>query len=423
MYKHKLTTLKNGLRIITVSMPQVESTTIMIGVGAGSRYETKKNNGISHFLEHMVFNGTKKWPNKLAISKVLDSIGASFNAGTGKQIVNFFVKSSVKHQKLAFDILSDVVLNPKLNEKSIEKERGVIIEEIKMYEDLPIKKIGFNFESLLYSKTPLGFSILGEKENIKEMKRQNFLDFRKEFYFPENMIVIASGKVEEKDLITLIKKLFKNVDSIKKIKQKEFVFKQNSPQLQLEYKKTSQAHFCLGVRAYKYAHPDHFNALLLAVILGGNTSSRIYDQIRNKRGLAYYLETDMSPYSDNGYLVTQTGVDVKKISRVIKIMLAEYKKISEYKVNKEELTRAKEFLKGRWILESEDSRLVAEDYLYQSLLKDDILDLQDKIDLIDKVTIDDIQRVARDIFRPEKLNLAVIGPYKDEEKLKKLLKL
>jgi len=422
MYKHKLTTLKNGLKVVTVPMPQVESMTIMVGVGAGSRYENEKNNGIAHFLEHMVFNGTKKWPNKLAISKALDSIGASFNASTGKQIVKFFVKSNTQHQNLAFNILSDIVLNPKLLEKEIEKEKAVIIEEINMYEDSPIKKVGWDFESLLYSKTPLGFETIGKKENIRKMKRQDFLNFRKAFYFPENMTVVASGKIKERELLDLIDKTFRKVPYQKKKKIREFVFRQNLPQFKLNYKKTSQSHFCLGVRAYKHTHADHFTALILAIILGGNSSSRIYDEIRNEKGLAYYVWTDIGSFIDNGYLVTQASVDINKLSEAVKIILNEYRKISESGINGEELKRAKEFLKGHWILSNENSQAVATSYFYQSLLKEKILDLKDKIKLIEKVTAEDIQRVAKDIFKPEKLNLAVIGPYKDEEKFKKLLK-
>jgi len=422
MYKHKLTTLKNGLKVVTVPMPQVESMTIMVGVGAGSRYENEKNNGIAHFLEHMVFNGTKKWPNKLSIAKALDSIGASYNASTGKEFVNFLVKFNAQHQDLAFDILSDIVLNPKLDEKEVERERGVIIEEINMYEDSPVWKIGHDFESLLYGSTPLGFAITGKKENIRKMEKQDFLDFRKELYFPENMVFIAAGKIRGKELFGLIERSFGELPYGRKSENKKFTFNQVSPKVNLNYKKTSQSHFSLGARAYKHGHPDYFATLLLAVILGGNRSSRIYDEIRNKRGLAYYVESGTMGYRDNGYLVTQTGVNVNKLSEAVKIILDEYKKITKSKISEEDLKRAKEFLKGNWILSNEDSQVVAEGYLLQSLLKEKILDLEDKIRLIEKVTMADIQRVAKDIFKTEKLNLAVIGPYKDEEKFKKLLK-
>src|SRR4030043_2004433 len=208
MLNHQLTTLKNGLRVITVPMKSVESMTVMIGVGAGSRYETKETNGLSHFLEHMLFKGTKKRPTTLDISSALDSIGASFGGGTAKEYTVYSVRANATHQNLAFDILSDILLNSKLDEKEIEKERGVIIEEINMYEDTPMDKIGEIFESLLYSPTPLGWDVAGQKENIKNIQRDNFLNYQKRLYFSGNMVVVTAGKVDEKEALSLTKKYF-----------------------------------------------------------------------------------------------------------------------------------------------------------------------------------------------------------------------
>ncbi len=421
MYQHKLTTLKNGLRLITVPMKGFESMTVMIGVGAGSRYETKQTNGLSHFLEHMVFKGTKKRPTTLDISMALDSIGAKFNAGTSKEFTFYYVKANAVHQPLAFEILTDMVLNSRFEEEEIEREKGVIVEEINMYEDMPIEKVVEVFESLLYSPTSLGWYTAGKKENIKNIKRQDFLDYQKRLYHPANMVVVKTGKVDEKECLELTQRYFGHLKSREKEKLEPAVFQQKFPRVRLRQKKTSQSHFCLGVRAYHQNHPDRFVLEVLSTLLGGSMSSRMFIQIRERRGLAYYVKTVAENYFDNGYLMTRAGVDVNKIEEAIKVILAEYQKITQEKVGLKELKKAQEFLKGNLILSLEDSQSVAEDYVVEALLSDKIRDPGQIIEEIEKVTPEDLLKVAKDIFRPENLNLAVIGPYNDEEKFLKLL--
>jgi predicted Zn-dependent peptidase len=422
MYKHQLNTLKNGLRLITVPMKGVESMAVMIGVGAGSRYETKETNGLSHFLEHMVFKGTKKRPDNLDIASDLDGIGGEFNAGTSKEFTIFHVKASAVHQHLAFDVLSDIVLNSKLESEEIEKERGAIIEEINMYEDTPMIKISEVFESLLYSPTSLSWYISGQKENIKNIKRDDFLAYKKRLYYAGNMVVVKAGKVEEKEALALTKEYFGHLKAQDKEEFHPSSYTQKEPKVRLRQKKTNQSHFCLGVRGYAHSHPDRYALVILAKILGGSMSSRIWDQLRGKRGLAYYTQTTEDNYLDTGYLVSQAGVDINKIDEVIKIILEQYWLITKEKVGLKELNKAKECEKGKFILSMEDSQNVAEFYALQALLDEKIMDTQEVIETIDKVTPEDIQRVAKDIFSPEKLNLAIIGPYNDEERFLKLLK-
>jgi predicted Zn-dependent peptidase len=423
MYKHQLTTLENGLRLLTVPMKGVESMAVMIGVGAGSRYETKETNGLSHFLEHMVFKGTQKRPKNLDIASDLDGIGGEFNAGTSKEFTIFHVKANAVHQSLAFDVLSDIVLNSKLEEEEIEKERGVIIEEINMYEDTPMIKISEVFESLLYTPTSLSWYISGQKENVRNIKREDFIAYKKRLYYPGNMVVVKAGKVEEKEALELTKKYF---GKLKAQDKEEFhpslPYIQKESKVRLRRKRTNQSHFCLGVRGYQHSHPDRYALVILANILGGSMSSRIWDQLRGKRGLAYYAKTTEDNYLDTGYLVSQAGVDINKIDEVIKIILEQYWLILKEKVGLKELNKAKECEKGRFILSMEDSQNVAEFYALQALLDEKIMDTQEVIEAIDKVTPEDIQRVAKDIFSPEKLNLAIIGPYNDEERFLKLLR-
>ncbi|PJA49756.1 hypothetical protein CO169_01185 [Candidatus Shapirobacteria bacterium CG_4_9_14_3_um_filter_39_13] len=374
-------------------------------------------------MEHMLFKGTKKRPTTLDISSTLDSIGAEFSGGTEKEWTIYYVKANTAHQNLAFDILADMVLNSKLEEEEIERERGVIIEELNMYEDTPIQKISEVFESLLYSPTPLSWYVGGLKENIRAIKRDDFLEYQKRLYFASNMVIVKAGKVDEKEALSLTEKYFGKLKFQEKEKfQPAIYLKQKAPRVRLRSKKTNQSHFCLGFRGYPNSHPDHYVLSVLAIILGGSMSSRMFIQVRERRGLAYYIQTSKDFYLDTGYLVTQAGVDVNKIDEAIKVILNEYWQIVEKKVDLKELNKAKEFLKGRLILALEHSDAVAEKYALQALLEKKIKDPQEIIETVDKITSEDIQRVAKDIFAPEKLNLAIIGPYNDEERFLKLLR-
>jgi len=422
MYQHQLTTLKNGLKVITVPMKQVESMTLMIGVRAGSRYENLKINGLSHFLEHMFFKGTSKRPTTLDIAKALDGIGATFNAFTGKEFTGYFIKANAQHQSLAFDVLTDMILNSKFDTKEIDRERGVIIEEINMYEDLPAQRIPELFEFLLYSPTPLGWYVAGKKENIENLKRNDFTAYLNRLYHPGNMVIVKSGKLENKECLQMVEKYFGNLKGKAKEDLNSLSFNQKEPKLLLKNKKTAQSHFCLGVRTYPYSHPDHYVLKVLATILGGSMSSRLFIQVREKRSLAYYVRTFAESFLDNGYLMTQTGVDTNKIDEAIKVILDNYKQIIDIKVPEKELKKAKELIKGRLVLALEDSQNVALDYFEQYFYEEEIHDLDQKIKLIDQVSVEDIQRVAKDIFKPQNLNLAIIGPYKEESRFLKLLK-
>jgi len=422
MYQHKVTTLKNGLRLITIPMPQVESVTLMVGVGAGSRYETKRVNGLFHFIEHMAFKGTKKRPSFLDISSEVESVGGVYNAGTNRELTSYFIKLAAKHQKIAFDILSDMLLNSLYDAKEIEREKGVIIEELNMYEDTPTRRAWELFFRLLYGDNSMGRDIGGKKENIRQIKRKDFLKYINRLYFPRNMVVVAVGKVNEEKAKQLAKRYFSQLDRKGKKQTKAIKISQKRAKSKLTYKKTEQAHFCLGVPGYWYSHPDRFVLSVLAAIIGGGASSRLFIEIRERRGLAYYVRGVPDFFTDSGYFLARAGVRLKKIDEAIKVCLNEFGKISLKKVSDKELVRAKEMIKGNLILALEDSRNVAERYSNLLLLEKKIRTPEETMALIDKVTPDDIQRVAKSIFKPEKLNLAIIGPYKDEKRFKKLLK-
>ncbi|MGB4253704.1 MAG: pitrilysin family protein [Minisyncoccales bacterium] len=406
------TIFKNGLRVITVPMKGTKTVTVLVGVGAGSRYETKKINGISHFLEHMLFKGTKKRPNSQAISEELDAVGGEFNAATGAEQTYFYAKVGSRYQNLALDVISDIILNSILKEEEINREKGVIIEEGNMIKDTPMQYVGELFEKLLYGKETVGWNILGEKETILKMERKDFLSYINDYYVAQNIVVCVAGNINHKNTLNEVKKYFTNIKEKKPKKRKKIKDFQTKPESLVQFKKTDQAHFCLGVRAYNIFHPDKYALSLLSVILGGNMSSRLFVKVREKEGLAYYIRTNVETYTDTGYLVTQSGVDNQKIEKAIKIILNEYKDIREKGVNEKELKRAKEYIKGKMLLELELSDEMAAFFANQEILTNKILTVEEKFAKIDKVTVKDIQRVAKDIFVPQKLNLALIGPFK-----------
>lgn len=419
------TTLKNGLRIITIPMEQVKSVSLLIMVGAGSRYETRETNGLSHFLEHMFFKGTKKRPTAFDIFSVIDAVGGEYNAGTAKDYIEFYIKTASSHLDLALDVLTDTLLNSKFEDEEIEREKGVITEEINMREDTPMIKIADVFEKLLYGDSPLGRDIAGKKEVIKKFRRKAFLSYVKNFFLPSNMVITIAGDFKKKKTLEMIGSRFEHLPKSSLPKWKKVEEEQKSPNVLLRHKKTDQAHFCLGVRAYPLGHKTWYTMAVLNTILGETASSRLHTEVREKRGLAYYVRSGRQSYKDVGYWVTQAGVDVGKLGEAVKVILAELVKIKgrKIKIKDEELARAKEHLKGRLILSLENSGAVASLYGEQELLEGKIRAPKQIITRLDKVTVEDVQEAAQEIFTPERLNLAVIGPYKDEAQFANLLNL
>jgi len=420
---YKKTTIKNGLRIITVPMKGTRAVTVLVLVGTGSKYETKKMNGTSHFLEHMFFKGTKKRPNTLKLVEPLDRVGGVYNAFTGKEYTGFWAKVRSDHLDLALDWVSDIYLNSKLEEKEIKKEKGVIIEEINMYLDTPISYIKDLWEKLLYKEQPAGWLIIGGKENILKFKRKDFLNYRKNHYLAQNTIICVAGHIKSEEIAKKIKKHFKAIRRGKPKQKLKVVEKQKESQALIYFKKTDQSHLCLGVRGYDLFHPLRYAQLLLATILGGFMSSRLWISVREREGLAYYIRTSSQNTTDTGYLVTQAGVDHQKVREVINLILKEYKKLKKRKITRSELQKAKDNLKGTLSLSLESSDVQASFYAGQELLTGKILTPQKQFSKIDKVTVNDILKVAKDIFKPEKLNGVIIGPFKKKEKIKRILRI
>jgi predicted Zn-dependent peptidase len=418
---YKKTTLKNGLRIITVPVRGTKTVTVLLLVGTGSKYETKEINGLSHFLEHMFFKGTKKRPNTLKLIEPLDKIGGQYNAFTSQEYTGYWVKVGASHLELALDWVSDIYLNSKIEEEEINRERGTILQELNMYLDTPMSYVFDLWTNLLYGDQPAGWRIIGTEEVIKKIKRRQFFKYLKEHYSSQNTIIAIAGQIKHSSAINKVKKYFQSINS-KAVKDKlPVIEKQDKPQALVYYKKTDQTHLRLGVRGYNIFHPDKYALSLLGVILGGNMSSRLWISVRERQGLAYYVGTSIDTDTDTGFLVTRAGVDNQRVEKAIGTILNEYKKIAQKKVSQAELKKAKEYIKGTTLLNMESSDEQASFVAYQELLTQKILTLEQKFAKIDAMTVNDIQRVVKDIFRPEKLNLALIGPFKDKRKFEKLL--
>lgn len=423
MEKFKKITLDNGLRIILSPKSDSLSATLLVLVEAGSKYETKEINGLSHFLEHMCFKGTKKRPSAIDITSELDSIGAVYNAFTGMEYTGYYAKVRPEHFDNILDVVSDMYLNQIFEDKEIDKERGVIIEEINMYEDLPMRRVQELFTNLLYGDQPAGWDIAGRKEVIKKLNRDDFLKYRKEHYLAKSSLIVLAGKFNENEALEKIKNAFSGIKSGDKTQKIKTIEHQDRPGLLLKHKETDQTHLILGCRTFDVFDERKYALEVLADVLGGGMSSRLFQKIRDEMGAAYYISADADSYTDHGFLVTSAGVDHNKIDAVIEAILEEFKKLTREPVGKKELQRAKDHLIGHLVMGLETSDHLATFYGGQEIITKEIITPEELIKKIEGVKSDEIMAVANDIFHNDKLNLATIGPFKKKERFEKILKI
>lgn len=423
--KHRREVLDNGLRIITVPMPSIESATVLVMVGAGSRYEGKENNGLSHFLEHMAFKGTKKRSTPRDIATEIDNMGGQNNAFTSKEVTGFYVKSAADQIDKSIEILSDMIKNSQFPEEEIEKERGVIIEEIKMYEDTPMRNLPDVYERLVYGDTPLGWDTIGLAEVIRRVKRADFIDYMSKLYSPSNMTVIVAGGIDSDKTVEKIKEHFGKMIPFATLKPNKVVVLQNKPRASVKKKDTEQVHLALGVTTSSLKSPDRYPLSVIGSLLGAGMSSRLFSEVREKRGLAYYVRAYSHHYTDHGSLTTFSGLNRQKVGEAIKVIIEEYRKIRDEadKIDEKELKKGKQIIKGNLALELEDSRAVAMFFGEQELLEEKIETPNEVIENVEKVTIADIAKVADKYIRAERLNLAMIGNFESTEEFEKELKL
>ncbi len=417
------TTLKSGLRIITIPQRSTKTVTVLVLVGTGSKYETKEKNGISHFLEHMFFKGTAKRPTPMEVAEALDQVGGQYNAFTGEDYTGYYAKVDATHFDLALDWVADIFLRSKLPSKEIQKEKGVVLEEMHMYYDMPSRHLDNLWMQLLYGDQPAGWNIVGTKQSITQLSRHDLKEYITRQYVALNTVICIAGNIKQREAVAKARRAFAQILHANPVVKERVREEQHVPQLLLEWRKTNQTNSALGVRAYTPSDPKRFAQYLLAVVLGGMMSSRLFVEVREKLGLAYDISTTSESNPDTGYLVTTGGVKNDSAEKAIQAILKEYKRLKRVGISKTELTKAKEYEKGRMALELESSNAKANFYGMQELLRGEMLTPEQLYDRIHAVTPAQIQEVAQDIFRQEKLNLVVLGPHRDEAHFASLLKI
>lgn len=420
------TTFPNGLRVVTHTLESTQAATVLILVGAGSRYETKELNGISHFLEHMFFKGAEKYKNAKEVSEAIDMIGGDFNAFTGKEYVGYYVKVAARHVDTALDVLSDMLQKSQFDPIEIDKERGVIMEEYNMYQDTPMYQVGWDFERLMYGDQPMGWDQVGSKELINTVTREDFIDFQKNLYTPENIVVSVAGNIDHEKICAQIEKLFSMEKRTRSHGPRALEKNPSTDRIFLQHKKTEQTHIVVGFPAYAERTQEewkHYAQQLLSIILGGNMSSRMFLGVREAKGLCYYISTSTDEYTDTGIISTRAGVDVKRAPDAVAAICEQYKIMRDDGITAAELHKAKEYIKGKMILRLEDCEEYAHLLGKEELLYNEV-DTPDAImTKVDAVTVEQVNQVARELFVPEELRLAVIGQCEDRGLFEKVLKM
>ncbi len=403
-------------------MKDTPTATVLVLVEAGSKYETKNINGISHFLEHMCFKGTTRRPKPSDISRELDSLGSQYNAFTSQEFTGYYAKAQAKKLPQLIDIIADMYLNPVFDQVEIEKEKGVIVEEINMYEDMPHRHIHEIFDHLLYGDQPAGWEVAGTRENVRAMTKNHFVNYRNDHYVAKSTIVVVAGNIKESVVHKQILKAFEKISTTKKAGKEKVKEMQTMPAFIVQEKKTDQMHLVLGVRTF-----DIFNKKLpvlkvLATVLGGGMSSRLFQKMRDEMGVCYYVRAGSDEFTDHGVFSISAGVDKNRLIESVEAILSECRRLMNELVSPEELRKVKDYIGGNVFLGLESSDSVAEFLGMQEVLKGEVKKPQEMISKIEKVTAKDVQKLALEIFKNKHLNLAVIGDVKDKTALEKVLK-
>jgi predicted Zn-dependent peptidase len=417
------TQLSNGTRVLTAPLAHAQSVSCFVMLAAGSRYESKDTNGIAHFAEHMFFKGTERRPASRDITTEIDAIGGEFNAFTGKEYTGYYVKCAAEQRGVALDVLVDMLRNSRFEPDEIEREKGVIVEEMNMYFDTPRDFIGGLYDSLLYGDQPLGWDIIGTKDTVRGATRETFLDYVDHWYKPERMVVGLGGRVDG-DFLGELEGLLGDIAPADTGEPAPVALpsENDGPRIRIRTKQSDQAHLCLGVRSYPLQHPDRYALQLLTTVLGGGMSSRLFTEVRERRGLAYYVFGLNNSYTDAGSLYAQAGVDINRIEDAVATIVAELRKIADEPVPAKELEKARNSAKGRFILQLESPHGLIMFGLRREVLEGVATEPEEVLAGLDAVTTEDVQRVAQDVIARNGLNLALIGPFDDEsERFEKLL--
>ncbi len=412
--------LPNGLRIVTIPVADAASTTFMVMSDTGSKFEKKEERGLAHFLEHMVFKGTKNRPTSFAITKELDGIGAHYNAFTSHEYTGYYAKVAPEFLDTAISVVSDIYLNPLFDAKEIEKEKGVIIEEMRMYRDLPQQNIQYLFLELLYGDTPVGRHLIGTESTINSFNRDNFVNYFAQKYTPAHAIVVISGKFDNA-AVEKVEKIFGDVPTKERSTKEPVVEAQIVPALKILEKDTDQTHLVLGFRSFGATH-DNTAIRMLSGILSAGMSSRLFMKLREEMGVGYYVHAANDVYTDHGVFAISAGVDSKRLNEVISVLLEECRKLKTDLVDGEELERTKNNIIGSTSLSLESSDAQAEFVVIQEILKGKIDTFADMEKKIRAITAEDIRKVAQEIFTEKNLNLAIVGKGYQSDTILPLLK-
>ncbi|TSC64172.1 MAG: processing protease [Parcubacteria group bacterium Gr01-1014_106] len=418
----KKTILDNKLRIITAPMTGTNTVTVLVLCATGSDYESKTKNGISHFLEHMFFKGTTERSGPLAIPQELDGLGAMYNAFTSHEYTGYYVKVGKTYFERALDVLADIYCNSLLDAGEIEKEKQVIVEELRKDRDTPTQYVWWIWERLLYGDQPAGWDVIGDETTIRGLTRPDLVEYFTHQYVASNTIVVVAGSMDEAHAVSYVTERFRGVRHGPPIRPRAATAEaQRVPDLQIEQRATDQTHLTIGFRGIDAHDSRRYAAMLLATLLGGGMSSRMFTKIREELGLAYTVATAHEVYADRGHLVTYAGAEHGNAAKVVEAALGEYRRVRDELVPDNELKRVKDYIRGITLIGLEQSSAVANFVGAEEILTGEALTVEEVFAKMDMVTSADIQDVAREFVRPERLNLGMVSPLKDDTEFRKLL--
>ncbi len=413
------TTLSNGTRLLTASLPHAQSVSCFVMFAAGSRYERREESGIAHFAEHMFFKGTERRPTARDIATEIDAIGGEFNAFTGKELTGYYVKCAAETRDVALDVLVDMLRNSRFDADEIEREKGVIVEEMNMYADTPRSYVGNVWERHIYGDQPLGWDIIGTEDTVRGASRDTFTGYLERWYRPDRTVVGLGGRIGE-DVVGHLERLLGDIDAASTGVADPAVLPTNGSTVRIHTKQSDQAHIVVGSRSYPHGHPDRYVVQLLSTVLGGGMSSRLFTEVREQRGLAYYVFCGNTSYADAGSLAAQAGVDLNRIDEAVETIVAELRRIVAEPVPAEELEKARAYSKGRFVLGLESPHATIMFGLRRELLEGRAVEPDEILAGLDAVTGEDVQRVAADILADD-LRLALIGPFDEPGRFEPLL--
>jgi predicted Zn-dependent peptidase len=405
--------LSNGLRVLTAPLEHAQSVTCYIMLAAGSRYENGQNRGIAHFAEHMFFKGTERRPTAKDIALEVDGFGGEFNAFTSKEYTAYYIRCAAEYRDHAFDVLVDMLRNSKFDSEELEREKGVIVEEMNMYYDTPRDYVSSVYDELLFGDNPLGWETLGTKETVTAATRETFLDYIGDWYKPSRMVVGVAGKVGA-DLLPRLEDLLGDIEPAETgAPVPASVIRSPEPQVRLRTKDSDQANICIGVPSYPLGHPDRYALQLLGTVLGSGMSSRLFLEVRERRGLAYFVYALNNSFTDAGTLVSQAGVDLKRADEAAGVIADEFKRLADEPVPPDELEKARALAKGRFVLQTESPNGLLLFGLRREVVEGAAVEPAELLAGLDAVTVEDVQRVAQDVIGTQGLRLAAIGPFDD----------